>query len=200
MHLDALRCKDKHLSGPLEIQMVSVVHPGEHTLQDVPLQALKKGDMVFEKPFRAHILSSDYVPNPNAPQIFTETGAVPPSYLASNLTGSIHKVSCTISAPEHITQEGTILVNTDTGLLYRPTFPELSFEAFLTLMEDPRTQASLSIHGHTAPIYYDGHLDLYTLPSDLRPRPSLQELLNNADIRSGKESSPVHENLHEPKR
>jgi len=67
-------------------------------------------------------------------------------------------------------------------------------------MEDPRTQASLSIHGHTAPIYYDGHLDLYTLPSDLRPRPSLQELLNNADIRSGKESSPVHENLHEPKR
>lgn len=55
---------------------------------------------------------------------------------------------------------------------------------FLSLIRESGTKATLTIHERAVPIYYDGRRDLYALPHDLRPRPSLQELLNKADTRS----------------
>lgn len=171
------------------IPFVSVLRPGDPVLQEISASELKAGDTVFKNPFQAFTLTADCQQDPGGDFVISSEGSkISCSGLCSDLSGSIQEVPCTLESADETRFNGTVLVNTYTGLLYRPAFPSLSVDAFLSLMQEVGTKATLTIHERAVPIYYDGNKDLYALPHDLRPRPSLQELLNKADTRSAQSS------------
>lgn len=95
------------------VLFVSVVRPGDPTLQEIPASALKAGDTVFKKPFQAYTLTSDCLQEPGVGLIISSKDSVVTcADLCSDLSGSIQEVPCTLETADHARLDGTVLVNT----------------------------------------------------------------------------------------
>ena len=155
---------------------------------------LKKGDKVFDNNGNVCEIAEDYDPDmtKNHNGRIHDTNGIwwLPCELMKDMQGELHEASCAISKDkENIF--GTVFVNTYTGDIYIPTFHSSSMHSasmFLSEKLDDfikNGDGTLIVNGVKAPFYKDGKGNLYCFPSDLKPRPSLNDILSDASSRSG---------------
>ena len=194
---------DREDQIPADQYMVNVVRAGEHKIQTAPFNSLRKGDQVFGGNGDICILAEDYSPDDrkeNHPGHVRDTFGIVwgPYELERYLQGDIYKVPCMVSKGPDEKIEGTVIVNTYSGDIYNPDFPGVSAHRAADFLD--HGDCKLHINGVEAPFYRDKQRNLYSFPSDLRPRPSLKDIMDNASNRTSANAPEKNKPNREPER